>query len=332
MTLLRRSSHRMGTTNSAPGEAAVGEDSLHLLPLPLYAVKAAAVRARTLGSVLHDPPEHSVPPGEDAGPGFRVLFYHRVADDQDALAVSPRHFAQQMAYLADNGFTVVDLRSAVELAGDHRLPPRTVVLNFDDGYRDVAEHALPVLERYDFPATVFVVNDAVTGTVRFPWYRCQPPLLSWHDIDALQRSSRLDFQAHTLTHRKLTALPSRSAAREISQSKRDLEDRTGRSVDAFCYPAGVFGPRERQFTVDSGYRIALTCEPGVNRTDTDRFTLRRTAVERYDSLADFRARLAGVHDRPLPGRTLLRRLRYGVGPDRCAERAAAAEPSRGSDA
>ena len=100
--------------------------------------------------------------------GLRILFYHRVSDDDDPLAVSPRRFREQMELLAAGGYEVVDLTAAVDLLELGLSPPRVVALNFDDGYRDVAENALPVLERLGFRATVFLPTGVIDGTARSP--------------------------------------------------------------------------------------------------------------------------------------------------------------------
>src|SRR5258708_39205005 len=77
--------------------------------------------------------------------GLRILFLHRVADDGDELAVPTGRFALQMATIERAGFRVVDVDSAFRALA-HEQEARVVGLSFDDGFRDVAEHALPVLE------------------------------------------------------------------------------------------------------------------------------------------------------------------------------------------
>ena len=84
-------------------------------------------------------------------------------------------------------------------------------------------------------------------------------------------------------------------------------------VRAFSYPSGLYGEREERIAAKAGYRIALTCEPGVNDHSTDRFALRRRQVDARDSLLDFRAKLGGGHDSSPPLRGLYRRLRYSAG-------------------
>ena len=243
--------------------------------------------------------------------GLRILFYHRVSDDNDPLAVSPRRFREQMELLAAEGYEVVDLDGAVGLLKSGRPSPNTIALNFDDGFRDVAEHALPVLERLGFRATVFVPTGVIDGTASFPWYSRQPPVMDWEEIVQLDRAGTLRFEAHTVTHPNLLLLADEDARREIGQSKLDLEARLGRPVEAFCYPAGLFGPREHGFVAEAGFNVAVTCEPGVNLPGADLLSLRRRQIDPRDRQLDFRAKAGGGHDTPLPMRGVYRRLRYG---------------------
>ena len=243
--------------------------------------------------------------------GLRILFYHRVSDDDDPLAVSPRRFRQQMELLAGNGYDVVGLAEAVELLEKGAVPERVIALNFDDGFLDVAQNALPTLERLGFRATVFLPTGVIDGTATFPWYRHQPRLLGWDEIRRLDDEGTLRFEAHSVTHPNLILLDGDAARYEISQSKTDLEARLGRPVEAFCYPAGLFGERERGFVAEAGFRVAVSCEPGVNLPGGDPFALRRRQVDPRDSLLDFRAKVGGGHDTPLPLRGLYRRVRYG---------------------
>ncbi|HET7854907.1 MAG TPA: polysaccharide deacetylase family protein [Gaiellaceae bacterium] len=243
--------------------------------------------------------------------GLRILFYHRVSDDRDALAVSPRRFREQMDFLAAAGYRVVDAVEAAGLLVRDEVLSKTIALNFDDAFRDVVENARPVLERHGFRATVFVPTGVIDGTSAFGWYERQPPLLTWEQIVELDKSVTLNFEAHSITHPNLLTLDDETAREEIAGSKRALEARLGRSVVAFCYPAGLFGERERRLVAEAGFAIGVSCEPGVNVAGVDLLALRRRQVDPSDSLLDFRAKVGGGHDEPLPLRNLYRRLRYG---------------------
>ncbi|HEX5619295.1 MAG TPA: polysaccharide deacetylase family protein [Solirubrobacteraceae bacterium] len=277
------------------------QERLTLGPAWVQAVKPALTRLRTAAWQAR---------GGTARGGLRILFYHRVSDDRDLLAIAPRRFAEQMELLAAEGYRVVAVPEAARMLATGGPIERVVGLSFDDGYRDVVEHALPVLERHGFRATVFIATGVTDGIATFSWYERQPPLLDWTEIVALDGDSPLSFEAHTVTHPNLTALEHEAARREIVDSKLALEARLGREVDGFCYPAGLYGERERALVRDAGFRAATTCEPGANAPGGDALTLRRTAIDGADRLADFSAKLAGGHDRPSRLRAAYRAVRY----------------------
>ncbi|WP_259314667.1 polysaccharide deacetylase family protein [Capillimicrobium parvum] len=295
--------HRPGVTateKAPPGMRGVGPT----LPYPL---KAALTRGRSAAWMLRGRPRRAE--------GLRILLYHRIADDGDPLAVTPRRFREQMDLLGAQGYRAVDLDEILALLdGDGPLPPRTIGLTFDDGFTDVAENAHPVLARHGFTATVFVTTGVTDGRHPFPWYRDQPPVLDWDDVVALDREGVLRFEAHTVTHPNLLTTDHATAEREIERSREELEEHLGRPVTAFAYPAGLYGDRERRLVAEAGYAAAVTCEPGLNVAQTDRFALRRRQIDSRDTLLDFRAKVAGGHDTPLPFRGHYRRLRYGMGP------------------
>jgi peptidoglycan/xylan/chitin deacetylase (PgdA/CDA1 family) len=290
------------TGGEAAGDA---EGSLRGIgPSLPYPVKAAVTRVRS-GLWL------ARSRGHPNTRGIRILFYHRVSSDRDELAVEPRKFREQMEHLAEGGYRVVDTLQVAELLDAGEIPDRTLGLNFDDGYLDVAENALPILAEHGFRATVYVATGVTDGRTSFGWYSRQPPLLNWSEIAELDRGGTLRFEAHSVTHPNLLATQDERAAREIEDSKTELESHLGRTVVAFSYPAGLFGERERRLAAAAGYRVAVSCEPGVNLPQTDRFALKRRQIDARDRLFDFRAKVTGGHDSPLPLRGVYRALRYG---------------------
>ena len=291
---------------------------LRFSPLAVQRAKALATHTRSMVWAARG--------RRDPRDGLRILFYHRIADEPDPLAVRVDRFREQMESLAEQGYRALDVVAATRTLTEQRgvqdtggRGERVIGLSFDDGYRDVAENALPVLEDLGFTATVFVVTGAVDGNVTFGWYERQPDLLSWAEIEHLDATSALSFEAHSETHASLLTLSPDAARWELERSKATLESRLGRPVPGFCYPAGLFGSRERRLVAECGFELAVSCEPGVNDAHTDPFALRRIQVEPSDRLYDFRAKVGGGHDRALPFRSLYRRWRYGVqpgGPDR----------------
>jgi peptidoglycan/xylan/chitin deacetylase (PgdA/CDA1 family) len=297
---------------ASPSEfGAVTTRGLSTLP---YRAKAGATRVRSAVWLARAR-------GRTDESGLRILLYHRVADDGDPLAVPPRRFREQMDHLASEGFTVVGLLEALALLDSATIPPRTVGLTFDDGFADLRDEALPALKAHGFRATVFVSTGVTDGRMAFPWYERQPPVLPWDDVLELDREGTLRFEAHTVSHPNLLSVDEATAAAEIEDSRRELELRLERPVSAFAYPAGLFGKRERRLVAAAGYAAAVSCEPGVNGPDTDRFALRRRQVDARDTLLDFRAKVGGGHDTPPPLRAAYRRLRYGMRPRPASSRA-----------
>jgi hypothetical protein len=142
-------------------------------PAFVYPVKALLTRARSAWWLAKRSRRET--------PGLRILFYHRIADEPDELAVHPDRFVAQLEAIAAAGFRGVDVETALEaLAGGQAQ--RLVGLSFDDGFRDVADHGLPALERYGFSATVFVATGVAAQRASFPWYDHSPPVLRPDEI------------------------------------------------------------------------------------------------------------------------------------------------------
>jgi peptidoglycan/xylan/chitin deacetylase (PgdA/CDA1 family) len=239
--------------------------------------------------------------------GLRILGYHRVCDEVDELAVTPRQFREQMEILRGSGIALVRLADVPALR-DLDTGRRYACVTFDDGYRDNLEHALPVLRELAIPATVFLPVRIVDGTASYAWYAAPPPPLRWAEVRALRDEGLVDFQAHTLTHPLLPELDIGDARREIVHARRELEARLERPVTSLCYPGGRYGAREAALVAEAGYRYGVTTAPGVNGPEQAPTTLRRTMVHRDDSRRYFAAKLDGALDAPDPVPAALRRL------------------------
>jgi peptidoglycan/xylan/chitin deacetylase (PgdA/CDA1 family) len=234
----------------------------------------------------------------DRWTGVRVFGYHRVADDPgDMLAVSPAAFAAQMEAVVESGATPIRLEDALDLLAEP-VDGRYAAVTFDDGYRDVAENAEPVLRRLGIPATVFVTSGVPSGEARYFWYDDPPPALGWDEIAELADGGVVDFQSHTCTHPWLPRLSDERARDEIVRSKVELEERLGRPVTTLAYPAGLYGEREEALVREAGYRAGVTTDPGVNRGGSAPLRITRTLVFGDDGEDDFAAKLRGVFDRP----------------------------------
>ncbi len=177
--------------------------------------------------------------------GAVILMGHRVTGDEEGFlgGLDPWWFNEQVAYLARRyePVSLADLVRCFELGAD---PPRnSVVLTFDDGFRDNFEHALPVLERHRFPATVFVVTGCLE-TGELPWPNrlgtlfqrtsattLRHPLVGPHPVELNGADSR------RRAHAEVMAALSRLPRPEREQCLAEIGDRLG-----------VEAPRDRMLT------------------------------------------------------------------------------------
>ena len=128
------------------------------------------------------------------------------------------------------------------LLRDDGLDPRhpAAALTFDDGFDNFYTRAFPILSEYNMRATVFLVSGRCGTTsdwARQPEDHQSRQLMSWSRIEELHRAG-VEFGAHTMTHPMLTTLPPDEAQAEILDSKREIEDQIGASVQSFAYPYG----------------------------------------------------------------------------------------------
>ena len=232
-------------------------------------------------------------------PGIRILMYHRVdrLPCYDQLTVSPERFERHMAYLATHQRVISLTQALAELASTGKMRS-AVAVTFDDGYRDNLLYALPILERYKIPATIFITTQFCDQTHRHPRYAhtVQALHLTWEEARDLSRKHGITLGSHSVSHPYLSRLSDQQAELEISESRRLVQQHTGSAADFFCYPSGDYGSRESGYVKQAGYLGAVTVAPGVNRKTTPLHELRRTEITQNDSVADLKAKLSGAFD------------------------------------
>jgi O-antigen biosynthesis protein len=196
-------------------------------------------------------------------------------------AVSPSLFDAHMAYLAKQGCTPLTVQQLTDLMNNKLVqwPKQPVVVTFDDGLADFYSGALPVLERYSFPATLYIATGYVGKTSR--WLQAEGegsrPMLTWAQIDDL-RLKGIELGAHGHTHSQLDTLSDAQARHEIFESKAILERALEQPVSTFAYPHGYHSERDRQFVVEAGYKSACAVKHAMSSADDDRMALARIIV------------------------------------------------------
>jgi peptidoglycan/xylan/chitin deacetylase (PgdA/CDA1 family) len=215
-----------------------------------------------------------------------VLMYHEITTSpfgSARLAVSPASFAAQVTYLRDNGFTGITAgQVASALAQGERLPNRSVVLTFDDGFADFHEAALPILQRYGFTATLYVT----TGWIRdaqFAAGSAPGPMLSWSQLSEVAAAG-IEIGAHSHRHRELDQLDDRALYGELATSKEILEDGLATGVRGLAYPFGYSSTRVRGLAQQVGYHHAYAVANRRIGPKPDLYALPRLTVSRATRL------------------------------------------------
>jgi peptidoglycan/xylan/chitin deacetylase (PgdA/CDA1 family) len=207
------------------------------------------------------------------------------------LYVRPERFAQQLAELKEAGFVSCAPGEAHVSNGS----ARRVALTFDDGFRNVWEHAMEPLAACGYSATQFLVANFIGRLNQWEMREGEvlEPLMDEAQVrEWLKAGHRIG--SHSLSHPYLTRLSRRDAREEIVTSKKKLEDTFGVPVEDFCYPYGNWNETVRNLVMEAGYRSACSVDFGVNTPDVSPFSLRRiTARHPTRSLKVLKARLLG---------------------------------------
>lgn len=209
-----------------------------------------------------------------------ILTYHSIDSSGSVLAVAPADFRAHMQSLARNGFTGIRFDHLIAaLGGERALPPKPVVLTFDDAYANFHEHAARALQEVGFAATVFAVAGLVGKTNDWPGQGPSIPRLPLLDWPALRELAAAGFEigSHTFTHPRLDRAPADRLEYEIAGSRRALEDGIGAPVTTLAYPFGAHHPASVALA-RAHYQAACTTRMATARASHDRHRLPRLDV------------------------------------------------------
>lgn len=219
------------------------------------------------------------------GSKILVLNYHQIDNKHNPLAISIDDFNTQMKFLVDSGCTTItpdDLYAG--LNGDIELPPKPVLITFDDGYTDNYTNAFPILKKYGLHATIFVIP-AFTSV--YPGY------MTWDQLKEMEQNG-ITIESHTLNHTKLEELPDDEIRNELINSKTLLEENLGHPIEFLAYPTGTYNLHIAGIAQDVGYKGAFTIKYGVVDKGSNFFALERVPIfnTAQNTMKDFYERIA----------------------------------------
>lgn len=228
-----------------------------------------------------------------------VLMYHSVCDDGPAalarFRLTPAAFASQMAWLRSNGFHAISSEQVEQfIANRQPFAGRPVLITFDDGFQNFADHAWPILRANDLTAEVFLVTDLVGESAQWDADSGPPtPLMDSGTVRRLAAEGAF-FGSHLATHRAIDGLSSSELAAELLRSRMFIERWTGRPTTAFTAPFSVTDRRLGRLARECGYRIGFGARHGPADLDCDLIDLPRIEIRGDRSLDDFAATVEAV--------------------------------------
>jgi peptidoglycan/xylan/chitin deacetylase (PgdA/CDA1 family) len=235
-----------------------------------------------------------------------VFGYHGVGEphsqlDPHFLRVAPDRLAGQIELLRDAGFRFVTVAGLAELGGGGAPPPGYAALSFDDGMEDNHSELLPILRRYDIPATIYV-STGLIGKPN-PWLAegTDARMMTREEIVAVARAG-VEIGAHTVTHPDMSLLDRDACREEMAASRAELADLTGQPVRTFAYPFCRYGPEAIDAAREVGFLAAVT---GEGRGGWQPYEVSRAMITGKDGTASFLLKAADLYQ-PLfdsaPGR------------------------------
>ena len=219
-----------------------------------------------------------------------ILGYHKIGDPPPGgwptwSYVGANEFSEQLQYLKANEWHIID--AAEFIAGINQpgsLGEKTALLCFDDGYRSNLKIALPLLQKFNYPAVIFIPTDFVGSYNAFDadiYYEPVEPICTWDELRELEKNG-ISVQSHGLSHRKLSELSMKEQEHEITSSKKIIEANLDKQVELFSFAYGDQGAdlvNTEKMLINAGYRGA--CLYGGNAFEmagANPFALERIAM------------------------------------------------------
>lgn len=226
-----------------------------------------------------------------------ILLYHSIAyvprgAKFKASFVTPRNFLLQMHYLHIMKYEVLNLDEALQNIVSDNVHKKALVLTFDDGYKNFYVNAFPVIKRYGFKATVFIVSSLLGEYNRWDIHKTgiRQDLLNEAEIKEMH-SYGINFGAHGFTHTDLTKISHLELKNEIKKSKQVLEELLQQKIKFFAYPYGFFNDTVIQCLKKEGFICACTTTRGFVCKDDDPYKLKRIEIKHNTNIISFLAKL-----------------------------------------
>jgi peptidoglycan/xylan/chitin deacetylase (PgdA/CDA1 family) len=199
-----------------------------------------------------------------------ILLYHHITADLDGSRynVDPAIFDEQMKWLSDNHYTTITVSQVAELIlNGGQMPLRPVVITFDDGNFDIYQNSYPILQKYGFVATFYIVDRYINGK----------DMITTDEVKELIQAG-WEIGSHSKYHTDLLSAGA-DLETEVRMSKLDMEERLGVPINSFAYPFGSANPDVIGKVIRSGYTSAVGLGEAITHGYYDVFYLNRIEIQ-----------------------------------------------------
>ncbi len=202
-----------------------------------------------------------------------ILVYHYVEIVQNprdrlrqAMNIKPDTFELQLQLLQKNGYQTYFVRDIPAMIdGRQDLPQKGIMLTFDDGYADFYQYVLPLLQKYNMKATLYIVDNFIG----------KDGYLTADQLKEIVLSGLVEIGGHTEDHLRLTTLSEADARKQIAEGRDRLQKDYGVSVTTFAYPYGSYNDMLQRLAKEAGYIAAVSEDKGIVQTEKTLFSLPR---------------------------------------------------------
>lgn len=224
-------------------------------------------------------------------PKASILMYHSIDNNGVLFTVTTEDLEKQLIFLKKEKYNVIKLAELVEkLRNKEKIPSKTIVLTFDDAYRDNHLNAFPLLKKYNLPATVFIPT-AYVGKEMINSEGKTIPIMSWSEAREMEESGLVDFASHSHTHPMMNRIAFEEFANEIKTSENLLGQNLKRPVKIFSFPKGKFKPEHEVYLKKQNYLGAVTVKEGLVGPSDNLFTLKRNFIFSKGGFSQFKGKL-----------------------------------------
>ena len=205
----------------------------------------------------------------ETGTKVMVLNYHKIDNTFISLAVRPDDFDEQMRYLWDNGYHTISPDELYDsIAGNGELPENPVLITFDDGYKDNYTNAYPIMKKYGFKGTIFVVTGFLGVYDNY---------MTWEQAKELADNG-FSIESHTYSHKSMTEASDEEISKELTKSRDTIKNKLGIDADFMAYPTGTYNLHIAELVQKAGYKGAFTIKYDNVSRESNVYALERVPI------------------------------------------------------